>query len=281
MLSEQERRYLYWVANKYYQEIGEMVEVGTWLGGSTACLASGLTDRNSQQLLTCYDNYIWTKSYESKAGGLRLQDGADFQPVFNKLINQRFNNVRSFKSCLSEICWTGKPIEILFLDAPKNKEDMINAVKIFFPVLIPGVSTIIFQDFFYAPAYEVAATVFKMGKALELIHIVENASTAAFRFISSDNIEYDDLDYSSNSTSEITDNFREAIKLLPQTSGDFLNLSLAMLLCDRGRDKDATEVLLDRHMSDIGLRRYKYLSTVSHLKLRYKSIFNLDMISNG
>ncbi len=273
MISPQERRYLYWIANKYFQQIGEIVEVGTWLGGSTACLASGLIDRNSHQQLYCYDNYVWTKSYESKSGGIRLQEGADFQPIFHQFISNRFHNVRSFKSSLSELEWLGNPIEVLFLDAPKNKSDMISSVKSFFPHLIPGVSTVIFQDFFYSPAYDISATIFKLGSSLELLHVVENSSTAAFRFASNFCIDYDDLDYSSIPVPVLVDKYSETISVLPPASGDFLSISLAMLLSDLGNQDEAIDVLLARDLCDSGYRRFKYLSSMSYLRDRYQALF--------
>ena len=42
MLSPEERRYLYWLGNEVWSGRGCVVEIGSWLGGSTVCLAAGM-----------------------------------------------------------------------------------------------------------------------------------------------------------------------------------------------------------------------------------------------
>lgn len=270
MISQQEQRFLYFIANKFYQEYGDIVEVGTWLGGSSACLAQGLKDRGSARKLTCYDNYVWTKSYEQKSKGIRLQEGEDFHPIFKKLINDKYDNVNSIKTQIKDLRWSGGPIEILFIDAPKNKYDMQLVIECFFSYLVPGFSTVIFQDFFYSPAYEVPATILNYGESLQLSHIVENSSSAAFKFLSF-NYDNKNLDYSDNISNTI-DQFHKLIEKLPPTEGDFLSISLAMLLYDNFKIEESKNVLVSRKMSEVGIKRLNYLRSLNFIKSRYVSL---------
>jgi hypothetical protein len=274
MISDQERRYLYWLAKDFYQGQGSIVEVGTWLGGSTACLAAGLVDSGSAQQLFCYDNYVWMKGYEPRAMGIVLPEGGDFHPHFKRFIDARFLNVQSQKAQLSEIVWQGGPIEVLFLDAPKNRADMISAINAFFPSLIPGFSVVVFQDFFYSPAYEVPATVCALGDTLSLVHTVANSSTAAFRVERGfDRLAEYDVDYESLDLTLVIRRMSEMADMLPQTAGDFLTVSLAMLVHDKRSASEALNIIKRRGLGDVGSRRLRFLGTMSHIKKRYGALF--------
>jgi len=275
MISNQERRYLYWITSNFYKGEGRVVEAGTWLGGSTACLASGLEEQYPSEILTCFDNFVWMKTYENKSNGIRMDEGADFHPHFRKFIYSKFDNVRSFKRQLSEIQWIDGQIEILFLDAPKNKDDMLHSIKTFFPYLIPGDSTIVFQDFFYAPAYEVPATILSLNDVLQLVHVVANSSTASFRFCSPIDLELSPIDYSVVGVDIVAEKFLEMIDMLPSQAGDFLSVSLAFMLHDHGFQREALSVIKSRSMTDIGLRRYRFYSSLGYLKSKYGALLNL------
>lgn len=275
MISDQERRYLYWLAKDFYQGQGRIVEVGTWLGGSTACLATGLVDSGSTQPLFCYDNYVWMKGYEPRAMGIVLPEGGDFHPHFKRFIEARFSNVQSQKAQLSEIVWRGDPIEVLFLDAPKNKADMISAINAFFPFLIPGFSLVVFQDFFYSPAYEVPATVCALGDALSLVHTVANSSTAAFKVERGfARLAEHTIDYEATDPALAVRRMSEMADLLPKTAGDFLTASLAMLVHDKRSVPEAVEIIKRRALGDVGARRLRFLGTMGHIKRRYSGLFD-------
>jgi len=274
MISDQERRYLYWLAKEFYTGEGRIVEAGTWLGGSSACLAAGLHDAGSREILHCYDNYVWMKAYESRAGGIILPEGGDFQPKFKQLIHGRFSNVKSTKAQLSEVVWSGGPIEVLFLDAPKNKADMILAIKAFFPSLIPGFSIVVFQDFLYSPAYEVPATVCAIDDVLTLVHTVENSSTAAFR-VNKDLIMRTgvEADYEAIPLNTIVNKMSQLMVTLPQQAGDFLAVSLAFLVHDRRSVREAIEIIHQRKLGVIGKRRLKFLGSMGHVRRKYAQLF--------
>jgi len=58
MLSVRERQLLHWLARNYVKGLGRIVDGGSFLGGSTAALASGLAARSDgpwQQTIAAYD----------------------------------------------------------------------------------------------------------------------------------------------------------------------------------------------------------------------------------
>ncbi len=85
MITAEEQKYLYWLGAHYWQDVGHIFEIGPWLGGSTACLASGMRQRAGHpgNKLHVFDNFIWR---EFMAGRAALPDsnGDCFQPYFER-----------------------------------------------------------------------------------------------------------------------------------------------------------------------------------------------------
>ena len=60
MVSKETLRYYKWLA-RTLQEPGDIVELGSWMGSSTACLAEGLSQnpRREHRRIHAYDSFIW------------------------------------------------------------------------------------------------------------------------------------------------------------------------------------------------------------------------------
>jgi hypothetical protein len=274
MLTQQERRYLFWLASTQLKGEAEIVEVGTWLGGSTACLAAGMEKSVPAKKLHSYDNFVWITGYNARALGLKLKEGDDFHPYFRKFVDARVSNVESTKAEIKDIVWKGGPIEVLFLDAPKNKEDMLHCIDIFFPSLIPGKSTVVFQDFGYAPAYSIPAVVSMMGDSLKMTHVVSSASTFAFHYAKALNPpESAAYDYEKAPVSVVDANWDKLVSGLPQQPADYLAISRAMMLSDSGRLPEAIKLLSSLDMSLQGKQRYKFYGGMGYLQGRYGELF--------
>ena len=177
MLSKQERNLLNWLAKDYWTGAGEIVDAGCFLGGSTVSFATGLRDRGAptparrslwsrltgakpavpaaapppaNPRLHAFDMFIidhqfmldyWGKVLEGVPlnGGSRKvfdQLTADYRPYFN--VNH---------GDITKIGWTGKPIEVLFLDVLKTSEVNDAVLRDFLPSIIPGRTVLIQQDY--------------------------------------------------------------------------------------------------------------------------------------
>lgn len=150
MLSAQELELLYTLARDQYTGQGEIIDGGAFLGGSTLALATGLRDNPSVAdragRVHSYDMFVADHFVRQFVDG--VPEGASTRPVYDRTIADVASLVTVHEGDIATFPWPeARPIEILFIDVAKSWEtnDFLNAQ--FFPRLIPGVSTVIQQDF--------------------------------------------------------------------------------------------------------------------------------------
>src|SRR5919201_7004744 len=143
MLSKMERRVLYSLARDYASGDAAIVDAGSFLGGSTAALLAGVRDRSepwSGPPVASYDlfridRYMVAKFF-SEDGSLRVGDS--FRPQFDAGV-ARFDVPHVVhEGDITEIGWSGGPIDVLFLDILKSWEINDAVLRDFFPALVPG-----------------------------------------------------------------------------------------------------------------------------------------------
>lgn len=257
MITDAECRYLYWLTSSQYRGRGAVVEVGTWLGKSTLHLAAGLRDAGHPEALHCYDQYAWRGDH-ARTAGLPLKRGDDFKPYFERNVRPVYPGLQCTKSRLDAIAWSGGPIEILFLDAPKRLETLSDAFAAFGPSLVPGVSRVVFQDFLHPPAFALPAVIACIGTALVVEEVVASGTTVGFRvaeplpYGSSQPIEWN---FWSWTAEEIVDEFERLIAPMPAEARACLWLAAAILLVER-RDRAAAREVAERAGADPALRPY-------------------------
>lgn len=168
MIEPSEQRMLQGLAASHQvRDGGAIVEFGTFFGRSTACLANGaLTwwtpDRRAPALhaydsFGCAENGGLARHVDSFArnhgvaplvrhGGGRI----DFYPVFSHFVGgaEAIGLLKSTVTELRDVRWSGGPIALMHIDAPKFYEELSIILQRFFPSLIPG-GFIVFQDYFY------------------------------------------------------------------------------------------------------------------------------------
>ena len=153
MLSAEERQYLQWLTRDAYPGFGAIVDLGPWVGGSSAALAAGLRDRHSVATISCLDLFEWRRSYMEQHLHERLPERADFLHVFHRHTAAFSQWLSPRKSDLTKATWDGGEIEILFVDAAKTWE-LTNAIlSVFGPWLRPGASRVVLQDFRHCHTY--------------------------------------------------------------------------------------------------------------------------------
>ncbi len=149
MLSREERQYLIWLTSTQYEGWGAVVDLGPWLGGSTAALAEGLRRRGKGGVVHSLDLFRWEPDYMGPVAAEPLEEGADFQHVFARHTAPWASFIQARQADLSRFRWEGGPIELLFVDAAKTWE-LANAILAGFgDHLIPGRSRVVLQDFRY------------------------------------------------------------------------------------------------------------------------------------
>lgn len=173
MLSADEQRYLVWLTEAKYEGWGAVVDLGCWLGSSSACLAEGFVRSGKPGFVHSFDLFSWVKSYMEKDSDLRLPDGADFMPEFQRLTAPWRDRVRAQKVDLFEYRWTGGPVEILFVDAAKTW-GLTNAIfRGFEDAIVPGRTRVVFQDYRYPETHWLPLV---LGARPDLWEEVENTA---------------------------------------------------------------------------------------------------------
>ncbi len=153
MLSWDERIMLSWLTEQVYTGAGEIVELGVFVGSSTVSLASGLV-RNTRTVdkggrIHAYD--LFAGDHEAEVIRERYGQEVPADGSFRALYEA---NIAAYRDCVSinagditAAVWSGKPIEILFVDILKSRPTIDAVVGQFFSCLQPGRSVVIMQDY--------------------------------------------------------------------------------------------------------------------------------------
>jgi hypothetical protein len=152
MLRREECLLYYWLA-KNSQGLGATVDLGTFAGGSTAYLASGLAASGQAHHLFGYDRF--TASQEARAlhlspNGITLTDQEDILPLAERFLAPWRSHITLQRGEIADLEWRGGPVELLVVDAAKSTFLADHIAQQFFPHLIAGQSIVVHQDFLHA-----------------------------------------------------------------------------------------------------------------------------------
>lgn len=150
MLSAQELELLYLTARDEYTGRGEIVDGGAFLGGSTLALARGLRDNprrfSRRGRVHSYDLFIADSYTPQFIQG--FPEGTSTRPYYDAVIEDVSSCVTVHEGDVASFPWPAhRDIEVLFIDVAKSWATNDALLHTFFPKLIPGVSTVIQQDY--------------------------------------------------------------------------------------------------------------------------------------
>jgi hypothetical protein len=191
MLGLEERKLLYHLARDIYAGEGAVVDVGSFCGASTCCLAAGLRDNPRSphgKVLHAFDIFIADHPYLSEFihehMGRSLSVGESFRPIFDDNVSPFADLIEVHEGNLREAAWPqSSPIEILFIDAAKDLRLSAKILSLFFPRLIPGRSIIIHQDFHHPATFFLVVVMEFLREHFEVIEEMVDYS-AAWRLVS-------------------------------------------------------------------------------------------------
>jgi hypothetical protein len=166
MIQPIEKQMLFWAARDHYLGLGEIVELGTFLGTSTECLCKGLQE--NQQVKTkaervhCYDLFTRSEyvsaSYAPWLDRHKISVGGSFLPVVEHNLAAYRQQLVINPGDVMRQAWLGRPIEVLFVDMAVSWTLSDQVVRRFFPALMPGRSLVIHQDYLFQLAPWLAIT---------------------------------------------------------------------------------------------------------------------------
>lgn len=161
-MSPEENTFLYWLARSYYSGRGVIVDAGVLLGASTMAFGMGLRDGlklkamparfgapiKSFELGIIHKNMM--NFFVKHNVAMAAAPGESFEPALREFI-QPVADLVDLR--IGDIMKTGgeieHPVEILFLDVLKTEAINNFALMEYFPRLIPEVSIVIQQDYFF------------------------------------------------------------------------------------------------------------------------------------
>ncbi len=176
-------------ARECFSGKGRMVDLGCWYGATTFALAHGLR-RNwrarNNRIIEAFDLFIWKKWMDPVADNIKMPklygEGESFFHDVQKSLAPYKNAVRLFQQDLLNYEPTSGPVEFLFVDAMKSWPLAKKIVSGFFPLLMPGASVVVQQDFvFHDP---IAATshllMWRLRDHFEWLHQIPGAGSVVF-----------------------------------------------------------------------------------------------------
>jgi hypothetical protein len=202
MLTSGEERYYEYIT-RFYSGCGEAVEVGSWLGRSTAHLALSLREQGGfrGKRLHVFDDFVWRSEWMTPAlAGTELvppSNHATFLPLFESQVREFADLLTVTRGRLVDfdgneevepIRWNGSPIELIVVDCGRSLSVNEAWWRIFQPSLIPDRSLVVMQDWgHYASVPEVwweNTKVFTDHHAseLDLVHELADGSLATFLY---------------------------------------------------------------------------------------------------
>lgn len=202
MITLEEQGYLHWLGSTVWSDIGHVVEIGPWLGGSTFCLAAGMDCRSSpRHRLHAYDSFEW-RPFMADRARLPLRAGESFEPQFARNVAKYSHLIEAHRCLLPDEAVTNDPaladsratgsdgiapflwdegaIEILFIDGAKSWNAMRFLLQETAHSLIHGQALIVCQDYKYWGNYWVAAMMELLGDAVQPVHVLRSNTVSLY-----------------------------------------------------------------------------------------------------
>ena len=188
MVQPMEQNFFHWYMQEIYTGQGEAIELGPFVGRSTAALVDGLTknSKTPQKILHVYDNFRWEdnwgyENYFSMLNMPKLKGGDSFEPVFLHYVAHWKDRFKTYASDIATTQWNGEDIEFIMIDSMKSWDAARSITLNFFPYLIPGVATIVQQDFKFFHTPWVALSMYRLREYFEPTYSVQDTSSMVFK----------------------------------------------------------------------------------------------------
>jgi hypothetical protein len=196
MVSKETLRYYKWLA-RTLEHPGDIVDLGSWMGSSAACLAEGLSQNlcRKDTRIHAYDSFIWRdwmRTYTEDPGLLaaNIREGDSFLDYFCRYtapfrhlidVHQSVLKTPTEQAALPTLEWSTGPIAILVMDFAHDHASNETMWRVFSPSFQSGSTIVVFNQYGNIPAREVRE--FCRDKAGELVPLHKPRSAAkAFRY---------------------------------------------------------------------------------------------------
>jgi hypothetical protein len=282
MTSHKERAYCHWYARDLYSGLGDVVELGCWLGSLTVPLAMGLAENRRDAVrgrrVQAFDRFVWESWMDGHASLMatelegRYAAGESFREAFDSQLGPWKRLVDVHERDLLEPAWDGGDIEFLLVDAMKSWELARSTLRDFFPHLIPGVSLVMHQDFSHYETYWIHLLMHRLRDHFEVSFDVPESGSTVFVLRSEIPAALLSEDYAieSFSTEEIEAAFRHSLALVGSAKAPDVVAAKLLALIEKG-ELDRAERERERWRQLIGSPEGELARVASLLSERLES----------
>jgi len=273
MTSGSEQAYIANYGENLYSGVGEVVDLGSWLGSTTIPLTKGLLKnpnfRGQGRKVYAYDLFIWFDWMIPSVAGTdlagRYTEGDNFVDEFKRRIAPIADSVEVREGDLKAIGWHGEPIEFLLVDAMKGWDLAASIVRDFYPSLIEGRSLVFHQDFAHHFTPWIHLVQWRLRDHFEFVDEVPRSQSVVFRCVKAISPETVDLDWGFDlfGDNDVDAAFGYSMKLV--SSEKLANVAAAKVMwyIHQDRQADASRVLAD--LTRLGIPLENELLVVSEL----------------
>lgn len=268
MTTDAERECYYRLAKEAAGK-GAIVELGAWLGASTAYLAAGVRDSGVDAKVLVYDCFKSKAGHIDKVKAFYDDRNIDKAPVgpsleaFYDNLGPLGKFVSPHQCQIEGMAWGGASISLLVTDAPKRVPAISAVLTKLRQSLKPGM-IMAWQDFCHFPSYEIPACLYRLRDRIEFVEAVVPGTTLVFRVtepFKHQEVSQAALDLGTWTTDEIGEAWAYWLDYVPAEKAGLFKCGATMFLCDVGEEDKAVSALagvLADHADDI-LPKWRYL----------------------
>lgn len=250
MTTDAERECYYRLA-KEGADKGAVVELGAWMGASSAYIAAGIRDSGVKRHAWVYDHFISKPGHIRKVKEFYDSKGIDKAPIgpclqtFKDNLGPLMDFVEPVQGKIENIVWDDQPIALLVTDAPKRVPAISPVLTRLRKGLQPG-SIMAWQDFCHFPSYEIPACLYRIREHIEFVEAVVPGTTLVFRVKSqwkAEEVAMTTLDLGTWTEAEILDAWLYWYDFVAPEKRALFGCGQALFLCDVGMADAAVETL--------------------------------------
>lgn len=284
MTSDAERECYYRLAKEAAAQ-GTIVELGAWMGASSAYIAAGIRDSGVQTKAHVYDKF------QSKPGHIRkVKEFYDKRNINKAPVGPCLETFKANLGGLMKFVeprpgqieqtikapWADNSISLLVTDAPKRVPAISPVLTALKDAMQVG-SIMAWQDFCHFPSYEIPACLYRIRHHLEFVEAVVPGTTLVFRVKSqwsADEVSPDSLGLDKWTPAEITRAWDYWLDFVPDEKAALFMCGEAMFLCDIGESARAVERLEEPSQRPELIKKWRYLNEQRpDFRERYRPLF--------
>lgn len=226
MLGGEELLFLYWLGLE--SDDAPLVDLGSFLGASAACMAAGAERAGSRAQVHSYDLFTYGSWCAPYAMGDGWRDGDDTQEWVRQRLGTLAARITLHKGDICQQSWTGSPIGSLFVDFTQNWHHHNHVCRAFLQHLRIG-GVLAHQDYVYVLCYWLHVFMERYADHFEPLSPLILNGTAAWRYV--DPLPQEAFDRGLNEL--LT--FSQMLSLLERSIDRYDGIQKGMLLIARAR----------------------------------------------